>query len=73
MVDIIGDYVNSSEAKLIFNCHKNETVYDCLSQGIDVFESVINNKRDIASIFNKAMEKDCELNSQQTILIYNQM
>ena len=73
IVDIIGDYFTSPEAKLLFKCRKNETVYDCLSRRIDVFESVINNKSDISSIVNKAMEKDCQLNSHQTILIYNRM
>ena len=49
---------------------KNESVYPCLSRRIDHFNLVLNNKTCISTIVNSAQEKDCELNSSQTILIF---
>lgn len=71
--DIIGDYYTSSEGKILFNCPTDETVYDCLSRRIDHFELILNNKVSISSIVNKAREKDCELDSNQTILMLHRM
>ncbi len=73
IIDIIGNYFTSSEGKILFNCKNNETVYDCLSHHIDIFESIINNTMDISLIVNKANKKDCELTSQQTIMIHNRI
>ena len=48
--DIIGDYFTSSEARLLFNCRKDESAYGCLTRRIDKFDSILNNKDTIASI-----------------------
>ena len=71
--DIIGDYFDSSEGKILFNCKQNESVYNCLSRRIDKFNSILNNKMCISEIVNKAKERDCELNCHQTILMLNRM
>ena len=73
IVDVIGDYNTSPEGRIIFNCKKNETVYDCLSRRIDQFNLIMNNKKCISTIVNKAREAHCEINSHQTILIINRM
>ena len=62
-----------SEGKILFNCPTDETVYDCLSCHIDYFELILNNKVSISSIANRAREKNCELNSNQTILMFHCM
>ena len=61
------------EGRLLFNTKIDETVYDCLSQQIDVFDTILNNKMNISKIVNRGIERDCELNSQQAILVYNCM
>ena len=71
--DVIGDYYTSSEGKILFNCPTDETVYYCLSRRIDHFELILNNKVSLSSIINRAKEKDCELNSHQTILMLHRM
>ena len=67
--DIIGDYFTSSEARLLFNCRKDETAYDCLTRRIDKFDSILNNKDTIASIVNKATEDNCQLNESQLMIM----
>jgi len=69
ITDIIGDYFTSSEAKLLFNCRKDESADDCLSRRIDKFDSILNNKDIIASIVNNATEENCALNESQVIII----
>ncbi len=73
ILDVIGDYYNSSEGMILFNCPQNESTYTFLSHCIDHFNEIINNKMCILTIVNKAKEKDCGMNSHQTILIINQM
>ena len=67
--DIIGDYFTSSEARLLFNCRKDETAYDCLTRRIDKFDSILNNKDTIASIVNKATEANGQLNESQLMIM----
>ena len=62
--DVIGDFYNSPDARILFNCKKNETVYKCLSCCIDHFNIIMNNKTCISTIVNNASKKDCELSSQ---------
>ena len=67
--NIIGDYFNSTEATLLFCPQDDESVEDCLSRRIDVFDDILNNKIDVSFIVNRACEKNCELNINQTINI----
>ena len=67
--DIIGNYYTSMEGRLLFNTKVEETFYACLFQRIDVFDTILNNKVKIATIENRGNKKDCELNSQQSILV----
>ena len=48
-------------------------VYVCTYCNTDHFELIANNQVSISSIVNKAKERDCELNSDQTILMLNEM
>ncbi len=73
IIDIIGNYFTSSEGKILFICKNDKTVYNCLSHRIDIFDSIVNKKMDISLFVNKANKKNCELTSQQTIMIYNQI
>ena len=45
IVDKIGNYFNSPEALILFNCRDNELVDDCLSRRIDLFNDVMNHKK----------------------------
>ncbi len=65
ILDIIGDYFTSSEARSLFNCRKDESAYDCLTRRIDIFDAILNNKDNIASIVNKATDDNCKLNENQ--------
>ena len=49
--NIIGDYWNSSKATLIFCSQDNESVDDCLSRHIDVFDDILNSKIDVSFFF----------------------
>ena len=72
--DIIGtDFFDTISAKILFNSRDDETVYDCLSARIDHFDLILNNKMSLSTIINKADKKDCELNTQQTILMINRL
>ena len=73
--DIVGtNFFHTKEAKVLFNCTRNnETVYDCLTRRVDHFNLILNNEVNISTIVNKADEKDCELNPQQTILMLHRM
>ena len=72
--DIIGtDFFDTISAKILFNSRDDETVYDCLSARIDHFDLILNNKMSLSTIVNKADKKDCELNTQQTILMINRL
>ena len=64
IVDIIGNYYTSIEGRLLFNTKIDETFYACLSQWIDIFDTILKNKIKIATIVNRGNEKDCESNSQ---------
>ena len=70
IVDIIGDIILVLRRNycLIIPTKKQ---YKCLSHYIDNFELKINNKMNISTIVNKDKEKDCEFNSDQSILILN--
>ena len=57
----IGDWFSSYEAISLFNVCKDETVYDCLTRRIDLFEDVINSKQCVSSIVNRATEENCSL------------
>ena len=70
IIDIIGDYYSSMEGRLLFNTKTDETVYDCLSRQIDVFDTILNNKMNVSKIVKKGNKRDCELNSKQSILVY---
>ena len=59
--------------KILFKCKTNESVYDCLSRQINAFNLILNNKVCISTIVHRAKKEDCELNSQQTILIINRI
>ena len=73
ITDTIGDYYNSPKAKILFNCKKAESIYNCLSRHVDHFNLILNNKICISIIANKAMIKDCEMSPSQTILMLNRM
>ena len=65
----IGNYFNSPEATILFNPQDDESVEDCLSRRIDLFDDILNNKVDISAIVNKACEIDCQLNVKQHMTI----
>ena len=66
------NYFNSTEAMLLFNC-KDDSIEDCLSRQIDIFDEIINHKQDISMVVNKANEKNCELTTKQSIIIRQQL
>ena len=61
---IIGDYNDSFWWQDIFQVLKFESVYDCLSCHIDVFNLILNKKVCISTIIHRAKEEDYEFNSQ---------
>ena len=67
--NMIGDYFNSTEATLLFCPQDDESVEDCLSRRIDLFDDILNNKIDVSFIVKRACEENCELNIKQTIQI----
>ena len=67
--DIICNYFTNHESRLLFNCRKDESAYDCLTRWIDKIDSILNNKDKIASIVNKATEDNCLLNESQLMTI----
>ena len=73
ILDLIEDYYSSSEGRYLFNYRQNESLDNFLCRCIDHFNMIINNKICISTIVNKAKEKDCEMTSNQTILILNRM
>ena len=42
IIDKIGNYINSPEALILFNCKNDEMVDDCLSRRIEVFDNILN-------------------------------
>ena len=70
MREIFGDYLTSPEARLLFNCRKDESAYDCFTRWIDKVDAILNNKENIvASIVNKATYKNFKLNENQLMTI----
>ena len=51
----------------------NESVEDCLSRRIDLFDEILNNKIDVSAIVNKACEDNCQLNTKQQITIIQRL
>ena len=70
---LIGNYFSSNDAKILFNCSENETVYDCLTRRIDCFHDILNRKLDILKVVNKAKTKDGEMNDNQKMLMIKRM
>ena len=61
----IGNYFKCLEAFILFNPWNDESVKDCLSRRIDLFDDILNNKVDISAIVKKACENDYQLNTKQ--------
>ena len=47
IIDKIGNYFNSPEALILFNCRDDEMVDDCLSQRIDIFDDILDKKKSV--------------------------
>jgi len=62
------NYFNSTEAILLFNS-TDDSIEDCLSRRIDMFDEIINHKQDISLVVNKANNKNCELTTKQSIIL----
>ena len=56
-----GNYFNIPEATILFNPQDDESVEDCLSWIIDLFDDILNNKVDILAIVYKEHEIYCQL------------
>ena len=69
IVDIIGNNYTSLECMHLFNTKIDESVYDCLSQQIEIFEAILNNKRNIVTIANRGNDKD-SLETKYTYMSY---
>ena len=69
IIDEIGNYFNSPEALILFNCKNDELVDDCLSRRIDLFDDILNQRKSIEDVVNKSSEENGKLTSSQTILI----
>ena len=54
MSNIVDDSLNSTKATLIFCPQDNESVNDCLSRHIDVFDNILNSKIDISFFIKKS-------------------
>ena len=67
--DQIGNYFNSLEALQLFQPKSDESVKDCSSQRINLFDGILNNREDVSYIVNKASEDNCKLNSKQSIVM----
>ena len=59
-----GNYFNSPEAFILYNSRNDESIEDCMSWRIDLFNDMLNNKVDVRAIVNKARENDCQLNTK---------
>lgn len=75
ILDVIGNWFSSTNAKNLFCVRDSETVYDCLSRRIDLFNDIINSKKCLTSIVNRATEKlffeptaDIQICTKNTIL-----
>ena len=71
--DPVVDYFLSKDAKTLFNCPENETVYEYLSRRIDCFDDILSRKSDISKIVHKAEQKGCEMGPCQNILMIQKM
>ena len=49
----IGNYFTSITTKKLFGCKKDEEVYDCLSQRIDMFDDILANNLPIYKVIKK--------------------
>ena len=71
--NVIVNYFNSPEAKLLFKNKEGESVEECISRRIDMFDEILNNRKDISLLVNKAGEKNCEMNNTQFTLMTHRM
>ena len=64
------NYFDSTEAIQLFNCPKeHDSIEDCLSHQIDIFDKITNHKQKVHLMVNKANEEYCELITKQEIII----
>ena len=67
--DVIGNFFDDTKARQLFGCRVRESVDDCLTRRIGMFNDVLNNHSSISSIVNRAEEKDCQLDSEDVVKI----
>ena len=73
IVNVIGNYFNSYEAKKLFNCRADESVEHCLSRRIGKFDEILNNREGISTIVNRGNEEDCKLSEYHLMLCFQRI